>query len=97
MNNTNYGVKDKDAIEIAAFKTSGQSVEQVYSDASKILDEFYIGGWILGGFIGLVFGLTLVSLSVFRYHADYSPNKATCHSCARCMDYCPVLPEKKII
>ena len=95
MNNTNFGVKDKDAIEITAFKSSGQTVEQLYSEAAAIVDEFYIGSWILGCFIGLVFGLTLVSLTVFKYHADYSPNKATCHSCARCMDYCPVLPEKK--
>ena len=95
MNNTNFGVKDKEAIEIIAFKSSGQTIEQLYSEAAVIIDEFYIGSWILGCFIGLVFGLTLVSLTVFKYHSDYSPNKATCHSCARCMDYCPVLPEKK--
>lgn len=95
MNNTNFGVVDKEAIEITAFKTSGQTIEQLYSEAAAIVDEFYIGSWILGCFIGLVFGLTLVSLTVFKYHPDYSPNKATCHSCARCMDYCPVLPEKK--
>jgi ferredoxin len=95
MNNTNFGVKDKEAIEITAFKSSGQTIEQLYSEAAVIIDEFYIGSWILGCFIGFVFGLTLVSLTVFKYHSDYSPNKATCHSCARCMDYCPVLPEKK--
>lgn len=95
MNNTNFGLKDKEAIEITAFKSSGQTIEQLYSEAAVIIDEFYIGSWILGCFIGLVFGLTLVSLTVFKYHSDYSPNKATCHSCARCMDYCPVLPEKK--
>lgn len=95
FNNTNYGVVGKDAIEINAFKTSGQTIEQLYTEAAEIVDEFYIGSWFFGGFIGLVFGLTLMSLSVFKYHSDYSPNKATCHSCARCMKYCPVLPEKK--
>ena len=95
LNNTNYGVKDKDAIEITAFKSSGQTTEKLYAEAAEIMDDFYIGSWIFGCFIGLVFGLTLVSLTVFKYHPDYSPNKATCHSCARCMDYCPVLPEKK--
>ncbi|MBI5541024.1 MAG: 4Fe-4S binding protein [Bacteroidia bacterium] len=95
MNNTNFGVKDKEAIEITAFKSSGQTIDQLYSEAAIIIDEFYIGSWIFGCFIGLVFGLTLVSLTVFKYHSDYSPNKATCHSCARCMDYCPVLPNKK--
>jgi polyferredoxin len=95
MNNKNFGVTGKDAIEITAFKSSGQTVEQLYAEAAEIIDEFYIGSWVFGCFVGLVFGLTLVSLTVFKHHTDYSPNKATCHSCARCMDYCPVLPKKK--
>ncbi len=95
VNNTNYGVVGKEALEITAFKSSGQTIEQLYAEAASIVDEFYMGSWFLGGFIGLVFGLTLIGLSVFKYHPDYSPNKATCLSCARCMKYCPVLPEKK--
>jgi len=95
MMNTNYGVIGKDAIEITAFKSSGQTNEQLYAEAAKITDEFNTGSWFFGGFIGLVFGLTLIGLSVFKYHPDYSPNKASCLSCARCMKYCPVLPEKK--
>ncbi len=95
MNNTNYGLKNKEAIEITGFKSSGQSVEKLYSEANAIIHEFYVGSWFLGGFIGLVFGLTLVSLTVFKYHSDYTPNKATCLSCARCMDSCPVITEKK--
>jgi ferredoxin len=95
MNNTNYGVIGKDAIEITAFKSSGQTTEQLYTEAAAIVDEFNTGSWFFGGFIGLVFGLTLIGLTVFKYHPDYSPNKANCLSCARCMKYCPVLPEKK--
>ncbi len=95
MMNTNYGVIGKDAIEITAFKSSGHTNEQLFTEAAKIVDEFKTGSWFFGGFIGLVFGLTLIGLSVFKYHPDYSPNKARCMSCARCMKYCPVLPEKK--
>ncbi len=95
MNNTNYGLKGKEAIEITGFKSSGKSAEKLYSEAAVIIDEFYVGSWFFGGFIGLVFGLTLVSLTVFKYQPDYTPNKATCLSCARCMDSCPVKPEKK--
>jgi len=79
-----------ESIEVEAFKTSGKSVDELYAEADKILKQFYIGGWILGGFLGLVFGLTLASLSIYRYRKDYEPNKGTCLSCARCMDYCPV-------
>jgi NosR/NirI family transcriptional regulator, nitrous oxide reductase regulator len=77
-------------IEITAFKTSGKPIEQLYNEATEIIDEFYIGGWIIGIFIGLVFALTLLSLSVYQYREDYVPNKGRCLSCGRCMDYCPV-------
>jgi NosR/NirI family transcriptional regulator, nitrous oxide reductase regulator len=76
--------------DIKAFKTSGKTNEQLYTEAKSILGDFYMGGWILGGFIGLVFGLTLASVSVFRFRTDYEANKGTCLSCARCFDYCPV-------
>lgn len=90
LNNTNYGLIKGDALEITAFKTSGKPVESLFSEASDVLKEFYIGAWIFGGFVGLVFGLTLISLTVFKYKEDYTPNKATCLSCGRCMDFCPV-------
>jgi len=82
-----------ESFEVTAFKSAGQSPEQLYAEVDVILDNFYVGGWILGGFLGLVFGLTLTSLSVFNYREDYTPNKGTCLSCARCIDYCPVKPE----
>jgi NosR/NirI family transcriptional regulator, nitrous oxide reductase regulator len=76
--------------DIKAFRTSGKTNDDLYKEAKQVLGKFYIGGWILGGFIGLVFGLTLASVSIFRYRTDYEPNKGTCFSCARCFDYCPV-------
>ncbi len=89
-------VTEDTRIEIDAFKSSGKTKADLYSEAGAIVNEFYTGGWILGGFIGLVFGLTLAGLSRFRYRTDYEPNKGTCLSCARCMDYCPVEPGKEI-
>lgn len=82
--------KEEPSVEIDAFKTSGKSVEELYAEATTIIYKFYIGGWILGAFIGLVFGFTLASLSRFRYRQDYEPNRGECLSCGRCMDYCPV-------
>ncbi len=96
INETNFGETEKEAFEITAFKASGQTKTELYTEAAKITKQFYYGGWMLGGFIGLVFGLTLVSLTIFRYKEDYTPNKGSCLSCARCVDYCPVLPENKI-
>lgn len=78
------------SVEIEAFKSAGTPVEELYSEAAVIVEQFYIGSWVLGGFLGLVFGLTLSSLSVFKYREDYTPDKAECVSCARCLKYCPV-------
>lgn len=78
------------SVEVEAFKTAGTPVEELYAEAAIIIEQFYIGSWILGAFLGLVFGLTLSSLSVFKYREDYTPDKAECVSCARCLKYCPV-------
>jgi len=96
LKNTNYGDTDQEAFEITAFKTAGQSKEALYTEAASIVKQFYYGAWILGGFIGLVFGLTLISLSIFKYKEDYSPNKGTCLSCSRCVDFCPMQVNEQI-
>lgn len=83
-------------IDLDAFRASGKTANELYIEAADIVREFYIGGWILGGFIGLVFGLTLANLSRFQYRTDYEPNKGSCLSCARCMDFCPVEPGKEL-
>jgi len=76
--------------EITAFRSSGKPVATLYREASVLLHRFYIGGWILGGFMGLVFGLVIAGRMLVPYRADYVPNKGTCFSCVRCVDYCPV-------
>lgn len=80
----------KESLEIEGFRTSGKSVDVLYREAAEIVNQFYYGSWILGAFLGLVFGLTLASLSTYRYREDYTPDKGNCVSCARCLKYCPV-------
>jgi len=80
----------KESLEIEGFRTSGQSVDELYLEAADIMKQFYYGSWILGAFIGLVFGLALAGLSTYRYREDYTPDKGDCVSCARCLKYCPV-------
>jgi len=77
-------------IEVEAFRASGKSRETLLAETHVLLNNFRIGSMWLGGFLGLVFGLTLAQLSTFKFRKDYEPNKGTCLSCARCMDYCPV-------
>jgi len=92
IENSEY-VSEEVLEEITAFRSSGKPAEELYSEAASIVGDFYIGGWILGAFIGLVFGLTLARLTRFKYKTDYTPNKGTCFSCARCFEYCPVDPK----
>jgi ferredoxin len=81
---------DPNNIDVQTFLSSGKSMAQLVEDARMIRHKFYIGSWILGGFMGLVIGVTVLNQVVYRRHEDYTPNKTDCLSCGRCMDFCPV-------
>jgi len=72
-----------------AFRATGQDIKELYEQASNIRVRFELGGWILGGFIGLVIGLKLIGLSVWRQRTDYEADRASCLACGRCFNYCP--------
>jgi len=73
----------------SAFRATGKEINELYEQASNIRARFKLGGWILGGFIGLVIGLKLIGLSVWRQRTDYEADRASCLSCGRCFNYCP--------
>ncbi len=73
----------------SAFRATGKEIEQLYSEASNIRAQFGLGGWIFGGFVGLVIGLKLIGLSVWRQRKDYEADRASCLACGRCFEYCP--------
>ena len=79
-----------ESFEITAFKTSGKTIKQACSEASAVLELFYRGSWILGGFTGLVFSLLIAGRMLKSYNPDYVPDKGNCYSCLRCVDFCPV-------
>ncbi len=79
-----------ESYEIKAFKSSGKPAKQLLEETNEILRKFYIGGWLLGGFMGLTFGLLIAGRLITNYNPDYVPNKGTCLSCNRCIEYCPV-------
>lgn len=84
---------DPDNIDVRTFMSSGKTTPELVLEADAIRHQFYIGGWLLGGFMGLVIGTSLINLSTFRKREDWEPNRTNCLSCARCMDYCPVKKE----
>jgi polyferredoxin len=72
-----------------AFRASGKPTSELFAEAHDIQKNFKVGGWILGGFIGLVICLKLINLSIRRKQLEYDVDKGTCLSCARCFSYCP--------
>ena len=82
--------EDEENLDIQAFLESGETFEQLVEQASVIREKYKKGGLALGGFIGLVLGITLMNQVVFRRREDYEPHRGDCFSCGRCMDYCPV-------
>jgi ferredoxin len=81
---------DPDNLDVQAFLTSGKSMNELINEAALIRDKFYTGGWWVGGFLGLAFGLVFTGKTIFRFRKDYTPDKGNCVSCGRCMTYCPV-------
>ena len=72
-----------------AFRATGREIKELYKEASDIRARFKLGGSLLGGFVGLVIGLKLIGLSVWRQRKDYEADRASCLSCGRCIEYCP--------
>jgi NosR/NirI family nitrous oxide reductase transcriptional regulator len=81
---------DPDNLDIQTFLSSGKSMDTLVKEAKIIQQKFLIGGWILGGFLGLVVGVKLVTELVYNRKKDYEPHRGDCYSCGRCMEYCPV-------
>jgi ferredoxin len=78
-----------------AFRESKQSIGELHAAAAAVRERFETGSAIFGGFLGLVAGLKLVSLSVRRTRPDYVPDRANCLSCGRCFQYCPVHRQRR--
>ncbi len=79
-----------------AFRETGQSVADLYTEALMVRNKFKLGSVLLGIWLGIVIGGKLLSLSVYRSRKDYEPDRATCLSCGRCYESCPVGEKKEI-
>ena len=76
-------------IESDTFRAKGQTEQDLFSKATQIRSRMSTGGWLLGGFIGLVFGVKLINVSLSRTQVGYEVRKSDCYSCGRCCSYCP--------
>jgi ferredoxin len=72
-----------------AFRNTGQPKEELLASVVAIRSRFRLPAILLGGWVGLVVAVKLISLSVRRRREDYQPDRGRCVSCARCYWYCP--------
>ena len=78
-----------------AFMRSGELPEELFARARVLRGRFRTGGWLLGIFLGLVLGASLLGSSVKRTRSDYEPDPGLCVACGRCWASCPVEHRKK--
>ena len=73
----------------SAFRATGKDIKDLYAEALEIQAGFGLGGWLAGGFVGLVLALKLIAVSRRRRRTDYQADRAGCLACGRCFEYCP--------
>ena len=77
------------SLELQAFYSTERTVEELKAQVIIIKKEFRTWGIVVGTFIGLVIGLTLINLSTKRARKFYEIGDAGCVCCGRCFGYCP--------
>ena len=76
-------------LETTTFRTQGTPETALLEDAYRIRAQMNLGGWLFGGFLGLIFGAKLIGVSLSRTQKDYEVDRAHCFSCGRCCSHCP--------
>jgi len=76
-------------LDLETFYGQGGTLEELTKRVEVIKADFKLYSTIAGGFIGLIIGLMLISLSVKRSRKLYEIDDAACVNCARCFSYCP--------
>jgi NosR/NirI family transcriptional regulator, nitrous oxide reductase regulator len=74
----------------AAFKESGKTEDELFSDELTIIERFRKDAPWAGIFLGLSLGIGFVSLTLKSRRTEYKPHQGRCFSCGRCFKYCPV-------
>lgn len=76
--------------DVAAFKESGKTESELYTEEVLIIERFRNGSPWAGVFLGISFGIGMISLTIRTKRSEYKPHQGKCYSCGRCFKYCPV-------
>jgi ferredoxin len=91
-----YAVQQSHPVQYSLMTPEALSLQRAAGDPKAILKaaadlrhRFDLACALFGGWIGLVIGLKLVSLSLRAKRTDYEPDRGACLACARCFTACP--------
>jgi NosR/NirI family nitrous oxide reductase transcriptional regulator len=79
--------------DVVAFKESGKTESELYNEEEMIIGRFRNGSPWAGAFLGISFGIGMISLTIKTKRNEYKPHQGKCYSCGRCFKFCPVKAE----
>ncbi|MCC6823773.1 MAG: 4Fe-4S binding protein [Verrucomicrobiota bacterium] len=82
----NYGVMTPETL---ALQRAEHDPEALLKSAADLQQRFRRACLAFGGWVGLVLGVKLVSLSLRTLRTDFEPDRGACFACARCFRSCP--------
>jgi NosR/NirI family nitrous oxide reductase transcriptional regulator len=83
------GLTGETTLESDAFRATETTVEELSAEAGVVRRSFASGGPLLGAFVMLVAGLSVLATFPRRRREDYQPDRGECVSCGRCFSHCP--------
>lgn len=81
-----YGVMTPEALSLQRAERDPKGLLEA---AAVMRGRFVLACTLFGGWVGLVLGVKLLSLSVHVRRTDFEPDRGACFACARCFRSCP--------
>ncbi len=81
---------ESDSKSVVAFKESGKTESELFSEEELIIGRFKNGSPWAGAFLGISFGIGMISLTIRSKRTGYKPHQGKCYSCGRCFKFCPI-------
>jgi NosR/NirI family nitrous oxide reductase transcriptional regulator len=85
----NAGLAAAATLESDAFRETNATVEELSAAAAEVRRRFALGGPLLGAFVMLVAGVSMLATFPRRRREEYQPDRGECVSCGRCFSHCP--------
>lgn len=78
------------AKNVVAFKESGKTELELFKEEELIISRFSKASPWVGVFLGISFGIGMISLTIRSRRTEYKPHQGKCYSCGRCFKFCPI-------